>query len=175
MTLSNTHDAATAGASDDLNGLGILLVEDSWHVGQAMKRLLQVMGADVAGPAATAADAERLLSDRSPDVAIVDVSLRGGERAYSLIDRLHDQGVRVIVISGYAEHPLASEKAVAILQKPVSEAQLFATLRPLMAQKAALSGVLPSDGGVHSHLSGNSIPQRTPSDANTRSTVPPSS
>jgi CheY-like chemotaxis protein len=138
MILSNAHDPAIAGSSDDLNGLGILLVEDSWHVGQAMKRLLQVMGADVAGPAATTAEAERLLCEHVPDVALVDISLRGGERAYGLIDRLHDRGVRVIVISGYAELPLASAKAAAVLQKPVSEAQLLATLRPLIAQKAAL-------------------------------------
>jgi len=117
--------------------MAILLVEDSWHVGQAMKNLLRVMGADVAGPAATTAEAERLLCEHAPDVALVDISLRGGERAYGLIDRLHDRGVRVIVISGYAELPLASAKAAAILQKPVSEAQLLATLRPFIAQKAA--------------------------------------
>ena len=68
---------------------------------------------------------------------IVDVSLRGGERAFDLIDRLNERGVRVIVISGYAELPLVSEKAMAFLQKPVSEAELMAALRPLIAQKAA--------------------------------------
>jgi DNA-binding NtrC family response regulator len=137
MTSSNDHDPPGMGSPDDLKGLGILLVEDSWHVGIAMKNLLQLMGANVAGPAATMAEAEHLMSEHAPDVAIVDVSLRGGERAHGLIDRLHDQGVRVIVISGYAELPLATGKAVAILQKPVSEAQLLATLRPLIAQKAA--------------------------------------
>jgi DNA-binding NtrC family response regulator len=137
MTSSNAHDPSGVGSSDELNGLGVLLVEDSWHVGIAMKRLLQLMGADVAGPAATTAEAVRLLSESTPDVAIVDISLRGGEQAYSLINRLHDQGVRVIVISGYAELPLASGKAVAILQKPVSETQLLATLRPMIELKAA--------------------------------------
>jgi hypothetical protein len=36
MTPSNTHDPAGAGSSDDLRGLEILLVEDSWSVGEAM-------------------------------------------------------------------------------------------------------------------------------------------
>jgi DNA-binding NtrC family response regulator len=135
MALSSTYGSA-AGGSDDLKGLGILLVEDSWHIGCAMKNLLQLMGADVAGPAATTAEAERLLSERSPDVAIVDISLREGEQAFGLIDRLHDQGVRVVVISGYSELPPDS-RAVATLQKPVSEAELLATLRPLIGQKAA--------------------------------------
>jgi DNA-binding NtrC family response regulator len=136
MTPSNAHDPTEA-ESSELRGLDILLVEDSWHIGSAMKNLLRLMGANVAGPAATAAEAARLLSEHTPDVAIVDISLRGGERADALIDRLHDQGIPVVVISGYAELPEVSGKAVAVLQKPVSEAQLLASLRPLMAQKAA--------------------------------------
>jgi DNA-binding NtrC family response regulator len=137
MTSSSVRKPPEVGSSDDLKGAAILLVEDSWHVGQAMKKLLRLMGADVAGPAATTAEAERLLSECSPDIAIVDISLRGGEQAYSLIDSLHEHGVRVIVISGYAELPMASKKAVAVLQKPVSEAELLATLRPLIRQTAA--------------------------------------
>jgi len=136
MTSSNAHDLRGAGSSD-LKGVGILLVEDSWHLGKVMKTLLQALGADVAGPAATTVEAERLLSEQPPDVAFVDVRLREGELAYGLIDRLHDQGVPVIVISGYAVLPLPPAKAAAILQKPVSAAQLLATLRPLIARKAA--------------------------------------
>ena len=136
MAPSNAHDPTEA-KSSELGGLDILLVEDSWHIGSAMKNLLQLMGAKVAGPAATAAEAGRLWSEHAPDVAIVDVSLRGGERADGLINRLHHQGVPVIVISGYAELPEVSGKAMAVLQKPVSEAQLLASLRPLIAPKAA--------------------------------------
>jgi DNA-binding NtrC family response regulator len=121
----------------DLKGVRILLVEDSWHLGVAMKNLLQVLGADVAGPAATAAEAERLLLEQAPDVALVDFHLRDDERADALIDRLHDRGVRVVVISGYSVVPLAPEKVVAILKKPVTQSQLLATLRPLIAKKQA--------------------------------------
>jgi len=38
MTLSNARDPSRA--SDTLKGVRILLVEDSWHVGMAMKMLL---------------------------------------------------------------------------------------------------------------------------------------
>jgi DNA-binding NtrC family response regulator len=113
------------------------LVEDSWHVGIALKNLLRAWGADVDGPVATSAQAERLVADHAPDVALVDFNLRGGERANGLIDRLHDQGIRVIVTTGYAVLPLAPGKVAAILQKPISEAQLLASLRPMTAQKAA--------------------------------------
>jgi CheY-like chemotaxis protein len=73
--------------------LEILLVEDSWSVGEAMKDLLELLGADVVGPAATTAEAERLFSEHTPDVALVDFHLRGGELSYSLIARLHERGV----------------------------------------------------------------------------------
>jgi DNA-binding NtrC family response regulator len=154
MTSSNAHDPPEVGSAD-LTGLRILVVEDSWHLGIALESLLQAMGAEVAGPVATTAEAERLISEHTPDIAIVDFNLRGGELAHGLIDRLHDQGARVIVTSGYAVLPLAPGKAAAILQKPFSEAQLIATLLLVTEQKNGL------------------VPERTPSDAHTRPTAPP--
>ena len=68
----------------------------------------------MAGPAATLVTAERLIAERLPDAAIIDINLRGGELAYQLIDRLCNQGVRVIVTTGYADLPLAQGKAAAI-------------------------------------------------------------
>jgi DNA-binding response OmpR family regulator len=136
MTPSNTHDPAGAGSSDDLRGLEILLVEDSWSVGEAMKDQFELLGADVVGPAATTAEAERLLSEHAPDVALVDFHLRGGELSYSLIARLHEQGVPVILVSGSPESLSGLPvEAATILEKPVSEAQLLASLRPLLTQK----------------------------------------
>jgi CheY-like chemotaxis protein len=136
MTSSNAHDSPETRALD-LTGLRVLVVEDSWNVGMAMQSLLRAWGAEVLGPAATTADAERLIAERAPDVALVDVNLRGGELAYGMIDRLHEQGIRVVVVSGYADVPLAHGKAAAILQKPVHETQLLATLRPMTADKPA--------------------------------------
>ena len=126
---SDVHDPPEAGCPD-LNGVQILLVEDSSVVGAAMKDLLEACGGDVAGPVATIAEADRLISKNLPDAALVDINLRGGERADGLIDRLHDRGVRVVVISGDTGPPLAPGKAVATLLKPFSEEELFAALLP---------------------------------------------
>ena len=134
MTSLNADDLPGAGASD-LKGLRILLVEDSWNVGIALKSLLRAWGADVAGPVATTADADRLIPEYAPDVAIVDIHLRGGELAYGLIDRLLEQHIPVVVTSGYSNFPPG--KAVAFLQKPIVEAQLLASLQPLAAEKMA--------------------------------------
>jgi len=71
--------APRAKSLDDLAGLSVLLVEDSPAVGEAVKQLLELLGASVTGPAATTAAAESLLVQRLPDVALLDFHLRGGE------------------------------------------------------------------------------------------------
>jgi DNA-binding NtrC family response regulator len=124
-----------ASALSELKGARILLVEDSWQLGNAMKRLLRVLGADVAGPAATIVDAERLVAEGTPDVAIVDVNLRDGERANSLIDRLHEQRIPVVVITGYTAISPPPGKIEAILQKPVSVEKFLAVLCPIIARQ----------------------------------------
>jgi DNA-binding response OmpR family regulator len=135
MTSSNPTESSNAEPLD-LSGVTILVVEDSWQLAMAFKSLLQAWGAEVIGPVATCADAQRLASERAPDVALVDFSLRGGEQADRLIERLHEQGVPVIVTSGHAILPVMPRHAAAILQKPISEAQLLASLRPVLARKA---------------------------------------
>jgi len=113
-----------------LSGLYILVVEDSWDVGTGLKMLLETWGADVVGPAATVADATRMVSERTPDVALVDINLRDGEQSYCLINQLYDLGIRVVVISGYADVSPAVGKVAAILQKPIREDVLLASIRP---------------------------------------------
>jgi CheY-like chemotaxis protein len=120
----------------ELSGTRVLVVEDSWHVANALRSLLEELGMRVAGPAATVDDAERLLAAQEPEVAIVDINLKG-EMAYGLIDRLHGLGVRIVVISGYAVPQIAQGKVAAVLQKPFSAKSLLAILR----QAATRNGV----------------------------------
>jgi DNA-binding response OmpR family regulator len=128
-TSSNADDP---GGPPDLKGVRVLVVEDSWHLGTALKQLLLACEADVAGPVATSAEALRLIFEEMPDAALVDLSLRGGEQAFDLIDRLNEQGVRVIVMTGRSNVKLAPGKAAVTLQKPFSDAQLLAALHPVI-------------------------------------------
>jgi len=100
-----------------------------------MARMLRVLGADVAGPAATVADAERLVAEQIPDVAIVDVNLRDGEPSNALIDRLWEQRIPVVVVTGYTTASLPPGRVEAILQKPVSVERFLAILRPILARQ----------------------------------------
>jgi DNA-binding NtrC family response regulator len=111
-----------------LKGMRVLLVEDSWQLGMALKSLLRSLDAEVDGPVATTMDADHLISEHVPDAAVVDINLRQGERSYGLIDRLIGQGVPVIVTSGYSDLPMVPAKAH-ILEKPISEEKLITILR----------------------------------------------
>jgi CheY-like chemotaxis protein len=141
--MGNYRVSSSVGAAfgrDELRNLRVLVVEDSWHVANALKVLLEELGVQVAGPAATPAEAERLLTTHHPEVAIVDINLKG-EMAYGLIDRLTDHGVRVVVISGYAVPQVAQAKVAAVLQKPFSAKALLTVLREGVA-----------DGEIPSHI-----------------------
>jgi CheY-like chemotaxis protein len=118
----------------DLRGVHVLLVEDTWQVGAGLKRLIEDLGATVSGPAPTAAEAERLIAEQTPDIALVDIKLRGDELSYGLIDDLHRRGVRVIVASGYAVPPDRREKIAANLKKPFAVPDLLAALRQVASR-----------------------------------------
>src|SRR5262245_26642117 len=98
-----------------LEGVRVLVVEDTWHVAKALKTVLAQIGMNVAGPVATAAEARRSIAESMPRVAIVDLNLKR-EMAYSLIEELHDHGVLVIVVSGYAAPSISPDKIAAFLQ-----------------------------------------------------------
>jgi DNA-binding response OmpR family regulator len=121
---ANKTDTATR----SLAGMQVLVVEDTWHVAKALKAALEGIRMTVVGPVARIADAERLLETECPDLAMVDVNLKG-EMAYGLIDHLHHKGIRVIVVTGYAvlAHPVCKEAV--ILQKPFSGRALVAALQ----------------------------------------------
>ena len=121
-------DETSGAESPNLRGMRVLLVEDSWQLGMALKSLLRSFDAEVDGPVATTADAERLISEHVPDAAVIDINLRQGERSYGLIDRLIGLDVPVIVTSGYSDLPMVPAKAH-ILEKPISEERLIAILR----------------------------------------------
>ena len=101
----------------------------------ALQSLLEAFGATVVGAAATTADATRIASERAPEVALVDVNLRDGERAFDLIERLREQGIFVVVTSGYSHDRLRRIAAEAILEKPIDEAELIAILRSRATRK----------------------------------------
>ena len=113
--------------NSELAGVRVLVVEDTWHVAKALKGLLDGLGMEVIGPAATVSEAEQHAAAQMPELALIDINLKG-EMAYGLIDHLHDEHIPIIVLSGYAVLTSLTEKAAAILQKPYQASELIAAL-----------------------------------------------
>jgi DNA-binding response OmpR family regulator len=133
MSSSNNYGPPEArGSDDDLRGLEVLLVEDSQSVADALKQYLELLGAKVTGPAATTAEATKLMNERLPHVALVDFHLRGGDSS-GLIGQLRSEGVPVIMLSDSFERPSpASLAGVTMVEKPISEAQILQYLKPIL-------------------------------------------
>jgi len=102
-------------------------VEDAWHVANAIKSTLEQMEMHVVGPTATTADARSLTATHIPRLAVVDINLKQ-ETSCGLIDELHQQGIQVIVISGYAAPAVSGDRVAAFLQKPFSGTELITTI-----------------------------------------------
>lgn len=121
-----------------LQGVRILLVEDSWHVAHALETILENIGMIVAGPAATIAEAEQILRSQCPDVAVIDMNLHG-EMAYGLVAYLYERDVPVIIVSGYEVLPCVQETAAAVLTKPIRAESLLTELRRVVASRTISS------------------------------------
>jgi FixJ family two-component response regulator len=76
-----------------------------------------------------------LVAEHCPKLAIVDVNLKG-EMAYGLMDWLNEQGIQVLVISGYADLPQSLGRFAAILHKPFTAAALLTTLRRMRQRQS---------------------------------------
>jgi CheY-like chemotaxis protein len=112
-----------------LAGRRILVVEDDHDVATSVVLVLELLGAQIRGPAATAADALALIAGGEPiDGAVLDVCLRG-EMVYPVADALQRRGVPIVFTTGYGKELIAPEYAhVPCLEKPVDPEQLARVL-----------------------------------------------
>lgn len=116
-----------------LQGLRVLIAEDSFPVAFAIETVLAARGAEIIGPASTLEAASSLARSEAPDLAVVDLNL-GHESALPLVRELVQAGRRVIVATGY---DLTSETRAAIagspvLKKPYTPDQLVSLIRGLL-------------------------------------------
>jgi CheY-like chemotaxis protein len=112
-------------------GLVVLVVEDEFLIAMDLEAMLKEQGWRVLGPAATVAKALSLLEDgEMPDVALLDVNLRG-ETVVPVAEVLREHGVPIVLASAYNRagsiaHVLAGTPNVG---KPTQERHLFAALK----------------------------------------------
>ena len=99
----------------------VLVVEDEALIAMELERLL--------GPAATVDGALRLLDGATPDVALLDVNLRG-EMVTPVAEVLRTRGVPFVLASAYDRAQLTAEVLIGapIVGKPTNVRRLLAAL-----------------------------------------------
>jgi CheY-like chemotaxis protein len=107
----------------------VLVAEDEFLLALELGLLLEGHGYRVLGPASTVAEALRLLAAETPDVAVLDVNLRG-ETVTPVAEALRASGVSFLLASAYDRSDLADPVLAAAvnLGKPTSDRRLLAAL-----------------------------------------------
>jgi CheY-like chemotaxis protein len=115
-----------------LSGLRVLIVEDEFFAAVELEDLLQGMGCIVVETAPTIAQALRALANEWPDVAVLDVNLRG-EQVTPVAEILQERGVPFVLVTGYQRGQLHEEalQRAPLLRKPVEGRRLASELAGL--------------------------------------------
>ncbi len=86
-----------------LAGMAILIVEDEYLIAVELAQALSDAEARVLGPASTETRAREIMQREAViDCAVLDIDL-GGRQAWSLVDELVEDGVVVVLATGYGE------------------------------------------------------------------------
>jgi len=108
----------------DLTDIAVLVVEDDYFIATEMAGVLRQHGARVLGPVPDTQRARELLRRESPDVALLDVNLRG-RMSYDLAEELLEHGVPAVFATGYDASILpAPLRGMPCLLKPVDTREL---------------------------------------------------
>jgi CheY-like chemotaxis protein len=122
----------------DLNECA-LIVDDQALIAELWSILLEEMGVEVCGAAATALEAIAMARRHRPKVIIMDVRLRGELDGVDAAIAIHESlQSKVIFITGSREPATMAriqlDNPVAVLFKPVSNVQFQSAVRDAFAQ-----------------------------------------
>jgi CheY-like chemotaxis protein len=118
-----------------LDGLCVLVVEDEAIISFLLEDMLGELGAADVRHAGTVKTALAFLDGHTPDLAVLDVNLGGGERVYPVAERLEAKGVTFLFTTGYGKSgidPRWAERSV--VQKPFTLDVMTVALRDLLAK-----------------------------------------
>ncbi|HEU4961195.1 MAG TPA: response regulator [Sphingomonas sp.] len=87
-------------AQSSFAGSTILIVEDEYLIADDLARDFAGQGATVIGPFATLDDALERLDEHRPDMAVLDINLRG-DAVFPLADALSARNIPFVFATGY--------------------------------------------------------------------------
>jgi CheY-like chemotaxis protein len=113
-------------------GQRLLVVEDELLVALDIESILSEAGLDVVGPASSAGEALKLITDCPPDAALLDANL-SGEPIDAVALALSERRIPFAYVTGYGRESLPPAHPAPIVAKPFDAEQLLAAARRLLA------------------------------------------
>jgi CheY-like chemotaxis protein len=99
--------------------LTILIVEDEPLIAMMLEDFLDSLGHRILATVDSASEALALVDEGGFDVAILDVHLKDGEKAWGVADRLAERGLPfVLATGGHIDPPPSRHAAAPVLSKP---------------------------------------------------------
>jgi light-regulated signal transduction histidine kinase (bacteriophytochrome) len=131
---------ADAGHHRLLDGLRVMLVEDSLIIALDAEDILRRLGARDVVSDGTPAGAIAAIDNETPDLAILDINL-GQHDSFAIADRLDDGRVPFMFATGYGEQAALPDRHSDrfVLQKPYTLQSMALALPHLVEQAAARS------------------------------------
>lgn len=117
-------------------GQRILVVEDEAFIAFFLETVLTEAGYEVIGPVDNALQAMRVAAEEHPDLALMDIRLKGELDGVTATRHLVEiLGVPVIVVSANTSQAIDSLRSLTshFLGKPVASEELVATVREALA------------------------------------------
>ena len=108
----------------------ILIVEDEYLVGWALKLVLTVAGHHIVGPAASADEALQLAQAERPELAFVDININGDRDGVDVARLLTSEyGTTCIFLTAQLDRARAAKDvAVGVITKPYDPNSLLQTV-----------------------------------------------
>ena len=114
----------------------VLVCEDNPLIAEGWSAMLREAGYDVAGPSASAETALEEAQRQLPDLALVDIGLRGAVDGVSVAAELAPLGVLIIFVTAdYQRAAEGREYAADILIKPVTYSTLVGAIAAAFERK----------------------------------------
>jgi DNA-binding response OmpR family regulator len=130
------HNEQTGSSNIDTAGCRVLVVEDETLIAVLIEETLEEMECKIIGPAAKLETALQLARAGEFDIAILDVTVRGG-KVYPVAEELLARGIPFVLASGYGDWALPNAlREQRRLLKPFTPSMLEQEVRVLYSKAA---------------------------------------
>lgn len=136
-----------------MSGKKILIVEDEVMVAMTLEDTLEALGYEVAGTADNGRDAIRLAAEKSPDLILMDIRIRGDIDGIETADRItQTMDIPVVFLTAHSDEQTLMRalktQPYGFLIKPFRERELYSNIEMAIHKHRVLKKRVQAEGGA---------------------------